>query len=104
VRSHPGSKSRNLFEIDKAVFRSCRDIIQAYPDFHRQHAALITRRMERLRQPLFEDMITRGLYGDAREFARTVPERIIAFLRLPGAYEAYGIWKRIRRKLTGRRS
>ena len=100
VRSHPGSKSRNLFEIDKAVFRSCRDIIEAYPDFRRQHAALITGRMERLREPLFQDMIARGLYGDAREFARTVPETIIAFLRLRGAYEAYGIWKRIRRKLT----
>jgi glycosyltransferase involved in cell wall biosynthesis len=101
VRSHPRSKSRNLLEIDRAVFRSCRDVLHAYPGFHRQHAAVIDGRMERLRKPLFQDMIARGLYEDAREFASTVPETIIASLRLGGAYEAYRIWKSFLRKLTG---
>jgi glycosyltransferase involved in cell wall biosynthesis len=101
VRSHPGSKSRNLFEINRAVFRSCRDILRAYPGFHREHAAAIDMRMEQLREPLFRAMLERGLYDEAREYASTVSETMIASLRLRGSYEAYRKWKSLLGKPMG---
>ncbi len=99
VRSHPGSKSRNLLEIDKAVFRSCRDILRAYPGFHREHAAVIDRRMEYLREPLFRDMIERGHYDEAKEYASTASETIIASLHLRASYDVYRKWRSFLRKL-----
>jgi glycosyltransferase involved in cell wall biosynthesis len=98
VRNHPGSKSRNLLEINRAVFRSCRDILRAYPSFHRQHAAIIDRRIEQLRETLFRGLMARGLHDEAREYASTVTETMSAFLRLRGSYETYLKWKSFMRK------
>lgn len=99
VRMHPGSKSRNLFEINRAVFWSCRDILRAYPGFYRQYSAAIDRRMERLRKEVFLDAIERGLYIEAKEYASTVAETIIASLRLGASYRAQRKWKFLLRKL-----
>jgi glycosyltransferase involved in cell wall biosynthesis len=93
VRSHPGSKSRNLLEIKRAVFRSCRDILHAYPDFYRQNAAAIDLRMEHLRKELLLDTIERGLYSEAKQYASKVSETIIASLRLGAAYRVQRKWK-----------
>ena len=97
VRSHPGSKSRNLFEIKRAVLRSCTDILHVYPDFYRQNAAAIDQRMEHLRRELFVDTIERGLYNEAKQYASKVSETIIASLRLGVAYRARRKWKSLLR-------
>jgi len=98
VRSHPGSKSRNLLEINRAVFRSCHDILRDYPEFHRQHAAVVDERMEQLRQLLFQELMERGLYGEARTYARAVSETMITFLRIRGNYDTYRKWESFLRK------
>jgi glycosyltransferase involved in cell wall biosynthesis len=103
VRSHPGSKSRNIFEINMAVYRSCRDILRAYPAFHREHSAAIDRRMEWFRESIFGEMLERGLYDQAKEYSSTVLETMIVNLRLGGSYGTYKKWKALARELLHRR-
>ena len=93
VRSHPGSKSRNLLEINRAVLQSCREILESYPAFHREHAAAVDRRMERLRTLLFRELMEQGLYAEARAHASTAVETVIATLRLRHVCEPYWVWR-----------
>ena len=54
--------------------------------------------MEQLRLLLFQVLMERGLYGEARTYARTVSETMITLLRIRGNYDTYRRWELFLRK------
>lgn len=82
VRWHSGSKSRNTVEILKAVLRSSMSILQDYPDFHRRHASMLNRRIERIRKELFMELMINERWHEAAAYAGGSIERLSAARRV----------------------
>jgi len=92
VRSHTGSKSRNLIEIHQAVLRVSLDILESYPSFNCSFAALAERRIKRVQRVLFIELVLNKRWDEAQQYAQSSMERLILACRL-------GIYYRWRRRL-----
>jgi len=69
VRWHKESKSRNFSEIHKAVLQASIDMIKSYPDFYDAHRKQADRRIKRIRNQLFQELVMEKRWEEAREFA-----------------------------------
>jgi glycosyltransferase involved in cell wall biosynthesis len=87
VRWHPGSKSRNALEINRAVFRSSRDVISAYPEFYARHRQVIDTRMREMEQSLFRTLVLAGQWFEAEAVAKSWLERFTVSRRMPIYYQ-----------------
>lgn len=83
IRWHPGSKSRDLVAIHRAVLRANESLLSDYPGFHRRHRPRVDRRMEELRRALFAELALAGRWEEAAEQAGGVLQRAVAALRIP---------------------
>jgi glycosyltransferase involved in cell wall biosynthesis len=68
VRSHAGSKSRNVAEIHKAVLQSSLDVVNSYPSFYRAYKSLIDRRIAKIRKDLVLALLLAARTTEAREW------------------------------------
>ncbi|MBP2677381.1 MAG: glycosyl transferase, family 2 [Deltaproteobacteria bacterium] len=82
IRWHPGSKSRDLVAIHRAVLRANESLLSDYPEFHRRHRLRVDQRMEELRRALFAELALAGRWEEAREQARGALQRAVAALRV----------------------
>ena len=82
VRWHSGSKSQNFLEINRAILRSCSDIIVSYPRFYTSYKAVVDKRMKSLQQALFASLTLTGHWTEAETFAQTRLEKIFAANRI----------------------
>jgi glycosyltransferase involved in cell wall biosynthesis len=85
VRWHSGSKSRNTVAINRAVLKSARDVLAAYPEFHSRYRHPIDKRVRRLEQALLRSLVMAGEWNEAKSAAKTALERLIVAGRI-GAY------------------
>lgn len=86
VRSHAGSKSRNLIEIHKAVLRASLDILDSYPSFCQSFAPLADRRIKQIKKVLLRELILNGLWDEAEQYAKGIVETFFIRWRLSTFY------------------
>lgn len=86
VRSHAGSKSRNLIEIHKAVLRASLDILDSYPSFYQSFAPLADRRIKQIKKALLRELILNGLWDEAEQYAKGIVETFFIRWRLSTFY------------------
>jgi glycosyltransferase involved in cell wall biosynthesis len=86
VRSHPGSKSRNLIAIHKAVLQSSIEILESYPAFYRSYSALADQRIRQVRRSLFVELVLKKQWDEARGYAKSFVEKFILSCRLHTYY------------------
>ncbi len=86
VRSHPGSKSRNLLGIARSVYLASRDILIDYPEFHAAHRTTLDQRMKQIRKNLFAELAAVGEWGEASEHAVSFWEKFVVSARLSVVY------------------
>ena len=82
IRWHPGSKSRDLVAILRAVVRANESLLSDFPEFHQRHRPQVDRRMEELRRALFAELALAGRWEEAAEQAGGVLQRAVAALRI----------------------
>lgn len=86
VRIHPGSKSRDLIEIHKAVLRASLDILDSYPSFYQSFAPLADRRIKQIKKALLRELILNGLWNEAEQYAKGIVETFFIRWRLSTFY------------------
>jgi glycosyltransferase involved in cell wall biosynthesis len=82
IRWHPGSKSRDLVAIHRAVLRANESLLSDFPEFYHRHRLRVDRRMEELRCALFAELALAGKWEEARERASGTLQRGVAALRV----------------------
>lgn len=87
VRSHPGSKSRNLIEIYKAVLKSSMEILESYPEFYRSYRALADQRIRQVRKSLFIELVLNDQWDEARGHVKSIADKFILICRLNAYYK-----------------
>jgi len=87
VRSHGGSKSRNLIEIREAVLKTSLDIIASYPTFYHAYKEVLDRQIDRNRYSLFVELMLRGRWNEARKHASTLTQNVFSICHLNVYYQ-----------------
>jgi glycosyltransferase involved in cell wall biosynthesis len=82
VRDHPGSKSRNKYEICKSVLSANQKILEMYPDFHCAYPSQIESRMNRVLKDIFVELMLEKHWQEAAMYAQNPGERLLLCLRL----------------------
>ena len=85
VRDHQNSKSKNMFEIQKAVLNTNYRIIELYPTFYRKHKKTINRRNRKIKRMYFVALMMERSYSEASNYIknpllRQVYYYVLAFL------------------------
>jgi glycosyltransferase involved in cell wall biosynthesis len=86
VRWHAGSKSRNFFEIQKAVLRASLDILRTYPEFYATFRVRADRRVREIETSLFRQFMLIEQWDQASLHATTLLDRFFLALRSNSYY------------------
>lgn len=87
VRSHSGSKSRNLLEIREAVLETSLDIMGSYPLFYHAYKKVVDRQIGQNQYSLFVELMLRGCWDEARKYASTLTQNIFSICHLKFYYQ-----------------
>ncbi len=102
VRWHSGSKSRNTLAINRAVLRSGRDILQAYPEFYARHREVIDKRTRDMEQALLRSLVLAAQWGEAEPLAKSRLERFFVTSHIATYYQLRAFAGMLLRRLVTR--